>query len=252
MSEIMEKVFYKLLAFLPFIALSSCVSYDSLVNYYKEPGIDQLSASIQNYNPVVILANDRVSIQISSNEPTAIAPFVAETNNGYLVDQDGFINMPTIGRVAIANLTIPAANSKILELLNPYFEEEPIVDVQLTNFKISVSGEVGAPGIYNVPSTRITIIEAIIRAGDFTSFSQRDSVLVIREDKGERLFGYVDFNSAEVFTSPYFYLKQNDVLYVRPNKTKLSNVRNPATNYLPWISTVVSILSLTVIILRSR
>jgi polysaccharide export outer membrane protein len=142
------------------------------------------------------------------------------------------------------------AKAKILTLLDPYFETLPIVNLRLLNFRISVNGEVNGPGTFTIPNERVTIIEAVTMAGDFTSYSRRDSVLIVREADGVRTFGYVDFNSADVFTSPYFYLHQNDVIYIRPEKTKIGTVRDPATRVLPWVTTVVSVTAFIISILR--
>ena len=245
------------------VTLGSCVSYDAIVSFDEPPKLPEGIQSIDNYQPLRIQPNDLLQISISSADPLAVAPFVAgaaqssddsnqSSNSGqsFLIDQSGYIKLPTVGKILLTGLTTEEASEKIQEALKPYFEDQPIIVSRLLNFKINVSGEVGSPGSFDVAGERATILEAIIRAGDFTEYSLRDSVLVIRETNNERVFGYVDFNSAEVFSSPYFYLKQNDVIYVKPDKTKIGQIRSPATNYLPWVSAGTSIIALIVLISR--
>lgn len=244
--------------------LSSCVKYNTLLNYQEAPTIPTEPQVIANYQPIIIQPNDILHIRVSSTEDVSVQPFTLSgmnmTNNsnnaqnsllnGFLVSQDGTVDFPTLGKINLSGLTIEQAKLKITELLDPYFEENPIINMRLLNFRISVNGEVNSPGSFTVPNERVTIIEAVTMAGDFTSFSRRDSVLIVREGAGVRSFGYVDFNSAEVFTSPYFYLQQNDMVYIRPQKTKVGTVRDPATRVLPWVTAVVSVTAFLVSVLR--
>lgn len=239
-----------LLLSLTVLFLSSCVQYRDIVSYRESPTIPTEPQAINNYQPVVIQPNDILQVAVSSLAPTAAAPFNSQGELGYLVDTKGNITLPTLGDVNLLNLTLEEAQTKLKEALRPYFTEAPIVNVRLQNFKISVNGEVGSPGIFAVGNGRITMIEAITRSGDFTPYSRRDSILIIREFNNERSFGYIDFNSAAVFESPYFYLKQNDVVYVRPNKTKVATVRDPATRVLPFVSIVTGLTALVLTILR--
>jgi len=226
---------------------SSCVQYKDVLSYEETPVFPSTAQAITNYQPIVIQANDILQITVSSLAPEAAAPFNGSGENGYMVDPSGNITLPTLGDIQVANLTLEEIKMTLKKALQPYFSESPIINVRLQNFKISVNGEVGSPGIFSVQNGRITMIEAITRSGDFTPYSRRDSILIIREFNNERSFGYVDFNSAEVFNSPYFYLKQNDVIYVRPTKVKVATVRDPATRILPFVSIVTG---LTVLVLQ--
>lgn len=244
--------------------MGGCVRYNSLINYNNTPTIPAEPQEIANFKPIRIQPNDILHIQVSSTEDVSTAPFtLAGSNmnnnsnnmqnnllNGFLVNLNGAVDFPTLGTVSLAGLTMEEAKAKILTLLDPYFETLPIVNLRLLNFRISVNGEVNGPGTFTIPNERVTIIEAVTMAGDFTSYSRRDSVLIVREADGVRTFGYVDFNSADVFTSPYFYLQQNDVIYIRPEKTKIGTVRDPATRVLPWVTTVVSVTAFIISILR--
>ena len=240
---------------------TSCTSYKALLSYNEFPEISQKSQTIQNFKPLTIHVNDLLSIQISSTDADAIRPFTisagteeggTNNTNSYLVNSNGEIEFPTIGKIKLQGLEIEAAKNKIQAALAPYFQQAPIINLRLTNFRVIVNGEVGSPGAYGVPNDRLTIIEAITMAGDFTSYSRRDSILIIREQDGVRNFGYVNFNNADLFNSPYFYLAQNDVIYVRPSKTKVNSVQDPASRFLPWISAGVSVVVLLITLFRRR
>ena len=220
------------------------------MSYEETPVFPETAQAITNYQPIVIQENDILQITVSSLALEAAAPFNSSNESGYMVDVSGNITLPTLGDIQVKNLTLEEIKAKLKEALQPYFSETPIVNVRLQNFKVSVNGEVGSPGIFAVANGRITMIEAITRSGDFTPYSRRDSILIIREFNNERSFGYIDFNSAAAFDSPYFYLKQNDVVYVRPNKTKVATVRDPATRILPFISIVTGLTALVLTILR--
>ena len=237
--------------FLLIVMLSSCVTYESILNYEESPSVPTTPQTIDNYQPIRIQPNDVLYIKLNSLEEAA-QPFELNSSagnvgaaannpqalliNGYLVNQEGYIDFPTLGRVQLGGLTIEEIKTNLLDSLSRYFETPPIINIRLLNFNVNVNGEVGAPGAINVPTERITIVEAITLAGDFTDYSRRDSILIIRESGGERSFGYVDFSSPNIFESPYFYLQQNDVIYVRPLARKTVILRDPIARYFTWIS----------------
>lgn len=239
-----------LLLFVIVSLLGSCVQYKDVLSYEETSVFPSTAQTITNYQPIVIQPNDILQITVSSLAPAASAPFNGSGESGYMVDVSGNITLPTLGDIQVAELTLEEIKSNLQKSLQPYFSEKPIVNVRLENFKVSVNGEVGSPGIFGVANGRITMIEAITRSGDFTPYSRRDSILIIREFNNERSFGYIDFNSAAAFESPYFYLKQNDVVYVRPSKTKVATVRDPATRILPFISIVTGLTALILTLLR--
>lgn len=242
-----------LIFLLPFLC-TSCIKYKDIISYENSPGIPTTPQQITNFKAVVVQPNDILQIQVSSLSELAAAPFNSGGSEGagYLVDANGNIELPTLGTMQLKNLTIEEVKEKLKKALAPYFSDPPIVNVRLANFKINVNGEIGKPGIFNVPNGRMTMIEAITLAGDFTSYSRRDSILVVREFNNERTFGYVDFNSAEVFESPYFYLQQNDVIYIKPSKYKTTTIRDPATRILPFVSLTTGVAALLFTILRNR
>lgn len=246
-------------------AMSSCVSYDSLVNYDQPPLSEGARQAIDNYRPLVIQPNDILHIRLSSPDEAAAQPFqlvgagpgmnannaVGMLLNGFLVNEQGEIAYPTIGRIKVGGLTMAAATEKLLTAVRPYFNEDPIIDIRLLNFTVNVNGEVSQPGSFTIPNERVTALEAIIRAGDLTGYADRDSVMVIREIGGERTFGYLDFNSPEVFASPYFYLQQNDVIYVRPLRRKVLTVQDPVRRALTYVSAATGVAAFIVAISRN-
>lgn len=248
------------------VLCANCVSYESLVNYDNAPPLPDLPQKINNYVPIIIQPNDILHIEVSSIDEVAAQPFalnntnnMAAANNGqgllingYLVNQEGYVTFPTIGKVQLGGLEIEAAKEKMLTALAPYFEAPPIVKMRLLNFNISVNGEVSSPGTFQIQNERVTIVEAITQAGDFTDYSDRDSILVMRERAGERTFGYVSFESSDIFSSPFFYLQQNDVVYVRPDRRKVAVVNDPANRIFTWVSAITSTTAFIITITRNN
>lgn len=242
------------------LLMQSCVTHQSLLSFNEDPKIPTTPQEITNYNPILIQQSDILQIRLSSSNASAILPFSmgGGTEEGqsssayeeYLVNSQGVINFPTLGKINVKGLTIEGAQDKIQDLLAPFFEQAPILQVTLSNFQVNVNGEVGSPGSLRVSNERLTILEAVSMSGDFTSFSNRDSILVIREIDGMRNFGYVNFNSAELFDSPYFYLQQNDVVYVPPTKIKVGTIRDPVTKFLPWVTSIVSVVAIVISLAR--
>ena len=236
---------------------TGCTSYQSILNFNKSEGLPTQPIPISNFTPITIQPNDILTIRIippevglqqlfSSGEPDK-----GPSNlNDYLVNSQGEIEIPRLGSIRVEGLRTQDIQAEIVARLQPYYKEEPVVQVQLANFKVNVNGEVQRPGTFSVLNNRLTIIDAITLAGDFTDYSKRDSVMVIREEDGFRKFGYLDFTSTDLFTSPYFYLKQNDVIYVQPSKGKLSTVRDQVSKFLPWVSVGVSVILLTTTLIR--
>lgn len=247
--------------------MSSCVSYQSLLNYEKAPQLLTTPQTIANFQPILIQTNDILHLDISGPDPIALKPFIKEQSgvpggggaganpqnlllNGHLVDSKGAIVLPTLGQIELVGLTLEAAEEKVEQLLDPYFEEIPIVTIRLLNFRVNVSGEVRRPGVFNINNPSVTLLEALSLAGDLTDYSERDSILIIRETEGQRSFGYVNLNSSEIFDSPYFYLQQNDVVYVRPARRKLAIVRDPATRVFTWVSAITGVAAFVITLIR--
>jgi polysaccharide export outer membrane protein len=223
--------FYKNI-FLVFICmiLLSCGSYKK-ATYFQDVDREQFTKeAIENFSPITIQPADILSISISSLNPESSAVFNfasnstpggTESSGGYLVDQHGDIQLPVLGTMNVANLTSSQIREKIRLKLTPYLKE-PVVVATLVNFKISVLGDVSSPGLFKVPSERLTIPEAISLAGDLSMTAMRQ-LLIIREVNGERQYINVDLTKKSLFSSPYYYLKNNDVIYVQAGRIKYSS-----------------------------
>ena len=165
-------------------------------------------------------------------------------NKGYLVDKDGDIDFPVLGKFKVTGLTTSQLKDQLKVRLDKYLSE-PIVNVRLVNYRITVLGEVARPASYTFPGERITVIEALGMAGDLTIYGKRENVLLVREENGHRKFIRLNLNSSNLFQSPYFYLKQNDALYIEPNNTKIASLDN---GFYRKATLIVSVLSLLVLI----
>ncbi len=246
-------------------------------NIYKNVPYLQNPEAVNDFGEILplydakIMPKDLLSITVNTTDPQAAAPFnltvqtplnAALTNintttqptlQQYLVNNSGEIDFPVIGTLRVGGLTKNEAESLIRERLRPYLKEAPIVTVRMANYKISVLGEVARPGSFTIGNEKVNVLEALAMAGDMTIYGVRDNVKLIREDEsGKRKIINLDLNNAGIVTSPYYYLKQNDILYVTPNETKAKNsdIGNSTTLWVSSISILVSIAGLLVNILK--
>lgn len=190
--------------------------------------------SIKEYESP-IMPDDMLLITVTALDPNAVAIFNLPTQNymapgeklivttpslqTYLVDGEGYIDYPVLGRIKLGGLTRKEATQLIKDGIKKYVED-PIVTMQCVNYKITVLGEVTKPGSYTIDSERITILDAIGKANDMTIYGNHSNVLLIREENGVRSFHRLDLTQPDIFTSPYYYLQRNDVVYVEPNKAR--------------------------------
>jgi len=171
---------------------------------------------------------------------------------GYQVDLDGYIDFPILGKLRVAGLTRERLATMIKQRLQEDLVRDAIVTVDFMNFKISVLGEVRSPGMISVGDDRITIFEALSRAGDLTLYGRRDNILVRRESEGKVIFYRVDLRTEALLTSPAYYLQQNDVIYVEPNNTLAARSEiNENRSLGIWISLASFITSITILIINS-
>jgi polysaccharide export outer membrane protein len=152
-----------------------------------------------------------------------------------------------IGELPVAGLTIEAARDTIKNRLRAYLND-PIVNIRFLNFRYTILGEVKSPNTFTAPSDRITILEAIGAAGDLTQYANRTNILVVREQNGQREFGRVNLHDRRIFMSPYFYLRQNDVIYVEPIPERVGTVSDRFVRVLPYISAGFTVINLIVIL----
>ena len=248
---------------------AGCTSYKQ-VPYLQNPEV------VNNYGKEIplydakIMPKDLLTITVSTTDPKASVPFnlyiqspasvtdidyltTQPTLQQYLVNNEGEIDFPVLGKLKISGLTKNECESLIQEKLKPYLKETPIINVRMVNYKISVLGEVNKPGTFTVSNEKVNVLEALAMAGDMTVYGLRNNVKLVRENaKGQREIIELNLNDASLLTSPYFYLQQNDILYVSPNKTaaRNSDIGNSTTLWFSATSILVSIASLLVTILR--
>lgn len=242
--------------------LASCTS-QRRVAYFRgvdAASADSINAHFNNIHEARICVGDMLSIIVSGLDPTAVAPFnlpvvgyerpgsdqlySSPTLQAYLVDVEGNIDFPVAGKIHLAGLTKSQAIERIHESLSPYLKDI-IVTIKFLNYKVSVIGEVQRPGQYSISNERVTVLDALAMAGDMSIYGKRNNVLVIRENDGKMEFARLDLNTDEVFTSPYYFLQQNDVLYVEPNNVKAISGLNISL-YLSAITTLASVVSVTI------
>jgi polysaccharide export outer membrane protein len=199
----------------------------------------------------VIQVDDILSIIVHVTDPSVTAsldvnsaPSSGSGNssaNSYLVNKNGDVMISIIGQVHVAGLTTFQASELIRQKAVDFFKL-PTVEVRYLNYKINLIGEVNKPGAYILPNEKISIIDAISLAGDLTIYGKRDNILVIRNVGNRKEYGRINLNSTDLFKSPYYFLKQNDVVYIEPNKSKISTA-DDASN-LRYLTVAVSVLTL--------
>jgi polysaccharide biosynthesis/export protein len=195
--------------------------YKETITNFSEPKIqpdDLLSISISSLSSDAnVLFNKGVLTPVGSTNYAANTPRAGE--EGYLVDKYGFIEFPVLGKVKVGGLTKQEAKEKLVAELENYLKR-PTATIRYMNFRVTVVGEVNKPSTFTIPSEKVNVLEALGMAGDMTQFGKRDNVLIIREEGGVRKMARINLMSTEAMKSPYFYLRQNDVVYVEPNKAR--------------------------------
>lgn len=244
-------------------SLPSCVKYRDLVNFQEGAKLDSLALPINNLPSYQLQVDDILTISVYSSDKTAAEPFnislveianpttnASNSNSSsYLIDEDGKVVMPVVGAVKIAGLTLPAARDTLTARVARYIKD-PLVHIRLQNFKITVLGEVKQPSTFTFPDEKVTLLEALGSAGDLTQYGRRDNVLIIREVNGEREFGRVNLKSGDLFKSKYYYLSQNDVVYVEPMKSKTGSVTDESAKIAPWVLAAITLLNVIVSIAK--
>ena len=248
--------------------LASCQSYKK-VPYLQDAEIVKNTNQQESLYDAKIMPKDLLTIVVSCTSPELAVPFnltvvtqenVAMTTTTsqpilqqYLVDNEGKINFPVLGELKVGGLTKREAEELIIEKLKPYLTETPIVTVRMVNYKISVLGEVAHPGTFTINNEKVNLLEALAMAGDMTVWGVRDNVKLIRESAdGKQEIITLDLNSAETILSPYYWLQQNDIIYVTPNKAKSRNsdIGNSTSLWFSATSILVSLASLLVTIFK--
>ena len=247
----------------------SCNTYRK-INYLQDIVPDKAERIAINKG-ILIQPKDMISIVVSSRNPELAMMFnlpvisyqagsevVANGGSqrllGYVVDNDGNIDFPVLGLVHAAGLTRWELAKEIKSrIIDGNYIKDPVVTVEFMNFKISVMGEVTSPGTYNIEGDKITLLQALSLARDLTIFGRRDNVSVIREQGDERIIYQVDLRSASLFESPAYYLQQNDIVYVEPNKVRAGQStinENNIKSVSLWVSIGSFLTSLAVLIVN--
>jgi polysaccharide export outer membrane protein len=257
-------IFYT--GFLSCFLLSSCKVTQTTIPYFHDlpdTARPTLAKTVHFKNPV-IQPDDLLSITIQTVDNTFTNATVNTTNanssaggtgvqvpSGYLVNKDGMVELPFVGRIKISGLTIAQAQDAIWQAADKYFNN-PIVNVRYANFKITVLGEVKAPSSFVMPNEKVNIFDAIGMAGDLTIYGRRDNILLLRDTTGDnRQMVRLNLNSKTIVSSPYFYLQPNDIIYVEPNSNRIKGTDIQRGRTLSLIGITVSTLTaLTVIISR--
>ena len=245
------------------VLYTSCASSKKVV--YLQDVVPLKQQDIEQKYEVYIHNDDLLAIMVNSKNPELALPFNMPMVSyqlgsqtapqqrvlGYLVDTNGDIDFPILGKLHVAGLTRLQLTDMIKQrLIDEDLIKDPIVTVQFLNYKVSVMGEVNRPGSFNISGDRITLLEALSMAGDLTIYGRRDRVAVIREKDGKRTILMHDLRSSDIFNSPCYYLQQNDIVYVEPNKAKAGqseiNQNKSVGVWLSAASILVSIASLIV------
>lgn len=250
-----------LFAVLGGLLLVSCASRESIV-YYQD--IDQQTRVVGTHN-TRIQPDDLLMIIVSAQNPLAAEPYNLTTNftvdpdnqaaggrrqqQLYLVDREGYIDFPVLGRLLIGGKTKEQVSDEMHALIAKDIKDA-VINIRLMNYKLTVMGEVNRPGVHKINSERITLPEALSLSGDLTKYGKRDNILITRETTNGITTQRVDLTSTDFMQSDYFYLKQNDIVYVEPNKTRV-NSSGVGPNISIYLTVISLLLTTTALILKN-
>jgi len=250
------KTKFALTCIIVLLSLSSCVSKDKVI-YFQNAKDFETIVDTDTFTPK-FKVNDIISVYVSTFDLDAVRPFNLAKDSGnsnssefldYLIDIDGNIDFPVLGKIKLLGLNVQEAQELFKDKLALYLKD-PIINIRILNFRISVLGAIGGPGQYMVSGERITILEAIAMAGDLSITGKRDNILVIRDFNGTKTYTRIDLTSKELFNSPVYYLTQNDIVYVEPNGAAVSGASGDAR--IGLIMGIVSTLLTTALIFVTR
>ena len=260
----MKKIFVIALVAFAVMMLGGCGSTKNIAYIQNSDSIN-FESSRYLYD-ARIMPKDQITISVNTTSPESSLPFNLLLQNTYtqgrslnvgggtlmpyLVDNEGCIKFPIIGKLKVGGLTKSEAEDLVADKIRPYLAEEeiPVVTITMASYSVSVLGEVNRPGSFLVSREKITLFEALAQAGDLTIYGVRDHVKLIREDAtGKKSVVTLNLTDANIINSPYYYLQQNDVIYVEPNKIKAQNSKVGQTTTL-WLSATSILISLTTLL----
>lgn len=219
---------------------SSCVSKKKFVYLQGSQDFNDIST---NYEPI-IQNDDVLSIVVSTQEVDASAPF---NSASYLVDNEGKIDFPVIGNIQVSGFSIKELKNLLKQKLAAHLID-PVINIKILNFKVTVLGDVASPGVKSFGNHRVTLFDAIGASGDLTVYAKRFNILIVRDNQGLKTFNRVDITKADFVNSPFYYLDQNDLIYVEQRKAKIDTTALPS---LPLYASVFSLLlTLTLLVTK--
>ncbi len=251
------------------LLLGSCASSKG-VAYFQNADSITYEASKFLYD-AKIMPKDQLTITVITTNPEASRPFNLSVSSTlgtsgqinssygslqpYLVDNEGNIEFPVVGKLHVQGLTKTECENMIKQKISPYLSEteNPVITVAMASYRVTIIGEVTSPGVVSVPTEKMSVLEALAQRGDLTIYGKRDNVLLIREDEtGQKSVHRLNLNDANLINSPYFYLQQNDIVYVEPNSVKTQNsaIGSATTLSISIVSSLISIASLVVNIVK--
>ena len=257
-----------IISFLLTLSVISCANYKDIPYFQNAAEVD-LSQSAHLYE-MIIKPKDLLSIFVFSSDALAAAPFndleptpvniyqkrirshQPQSLHQYMVDNNGEIDFPVVGKIKLLGLSIPQANEAIKSKIAKYFkeEEECLVNTYIDNYEVTVMGEVKNPQTFTTTRNKMTVLEALAKAGDMTIYGKRDCVKILREKTdGEYEIHELDMRDANVLNSPYYYLQQRDIVYVEPNEAMVDNAKVGQTTQL-WLRGVSITVSLGSLLYR--
>lgn len=254
-----NNIFYYIIAIL--LLTTACSAPKNLAYFQDRPVKDY--AAIATFPEIKYQPNDILTINVSGPDPKTVIPFnlpvVAYDNDivsamgqrkqqTYLIDKHGNIDFPVIGTIKLGGLTREEATTTLKNTLKEYIND-PIVNIRLANFNVTVLGEVNRPGVYTINNEKVSVAEALGLAGDLTIFGKRENVILVREIDGKKHFAKLDLTSLNVLNGDNYYLTQNDILYVEPNKSKARSSRYNQ-NYGLLLSLASTLVAIVAIIVR--
>ena len=252
------------------LMLASCASSKKVA--YFQNAVDGVVERSEGLYDAKIMPKDILTITVSTTNPEAATPFnltISNTLNAtgqmysgsgvlqtYLVDNNGEIEYPVVGNIKVAGLTKNECQELVKSKIKAFLaeDEDPIVTVRMSSYRVTIIGEVRSPGVIPVGTEKMSILEALASAGDLTIYGKRDNVMLIREEaNGQKTVHRLNLNNANIISSPYYYLQQNDIVYVEPNgvQAKNSAIGSSTTIWFSFVGIVTSVASLLVNILRN-
>ena len=255
-----HNILFLFLAFLLYSSLHSCVLpkryvyFNNLKSDTLHPGVI-VQDSGTTYEEPIIMTNDVLSISIQTlaqnegNELISKSNVSSDLMTGFHVDKNGYVELSLIGFVKVVGLTTTEARELIKQKAKEYYKD-PLVNVRIANFDVTVLGDVNNPGIVKLPTEKTSIIDVLALAGDLATTAKRNNILLVRREGDKTKFVRLDVTSSDIFKSPYFYVKQRDYIYVEQSDSKRQTSNNILSRYLGVASGFLSVISILILLIR--